>query len=390
LDGSGNVYLEGYSDTTWGSPVRDYTGGDDVYAAKLTTDGALTWNTFLGGSGNESGTGIAVDGSGNAYVAGSSDAAWGSPMRAYTPGVDAFAAKLTTDGALAWNTFLGGSEYDDAQSIAVSEDGNVYVAGSSGGPWGNPVRAYTALGDAFAATLTADGALTWNTFLGGDAVDLGSGIAVDGSGNVYVAGRSYASWGRPVRALTPAGEADAFVVQIPAAPPVCPAVPDTGCRTAQRSLLLLKDDGDHDAHDTLVWKWAKGQATTQAELSDPTTTADYILCVYHAAGFLLGAVVPADAINWATLSDQGYTYSDRARSTNGISRMLLRGNATEDRAKALVKGKGSGLPDPILGNLPLPVTAQLHNEQTGICLEGVYDTATVIKNVSVQFKGTAH
>ena len=52
----------------------------------LTIDPTLTWNTFLGGSGADEARGIAVDGSGNVYVAGSSAATWGSPVRAYTAG----------------------------------------------------------------------------------------------------------------------------------------------------------------------------------------------------------------------------------------------------------------------------------------------------------------
>ncbi len=72
-------------------------------------DPVLTWNTFLGGSGTDYGTGIAVDGSGNVYVGGYSTATWGSPIRAYTSSTDAFAAKLDSGGNLTWNTFLGGS-----------------------------------------------------------------------------------------------------------------------------------------------------------------------------------------------------------------------------------------------------------------------------------------
>jgi cysteine-rich repeat protein len=70
------------------------------------------------------------------------------------------------------------------------------------------------------------------------------------------------------------------------------AVPATGCRTAQKSLLLLKDNDD-DAKDKLLWKWVKGQPTSQTELSDPTATADYTLCVYDANGIVTSATVPA-------------------------------------------------------------------------------------------------
>ncbi len=202
VDGSGNVYVGGFSPATWGSPVRAYTAGMDAFAAKLNSSGGLTWNTFLGGSSGDAGYGIAVDGSGNVYVAGNSGATWGSPVRAYTSGSDAFAAKLGSSGGLTWNTFLGGSGGDAGRAIAVDGNGNVYVAGYSNATWGSPVRSYNSLGDGFAAKLYSSGGLTWNTFLGGSGVDDGIGIAVDGSGNVYVAGQSDVTWGSPVRAYT--------------------------------------------------------------------------------------------------------------------------------------------------------------------------------------------
>ncbi|MBU0494485.1 MAG: SBBP repeat-containing protein [Chloroflexi bacterium] len=206
LDGSGNVYLRGRSSGTWGSPVRAYTAGFDIFAAKLASDGSLTWHTFLGGAGNEMDErgGIAVDGSGNVYVVGYSNAAWGaSPVRAYTAGQDGWAAKLASDGSLTWHTFLGGASNQMASGIAVDGSGNVYVAGYSNVTWGtSPVRAYTAGNDGWAAKLASDGSLTWHTFLGGASSDQGFGIAVDSSGNVYVSGLSGATWGAPVRAYT--------------------------------------------------------------------------------------------------------------------------------------------------------------------------------------------
>jgi len=213
VDGSGNVYVAGRSDATWGSPVLAYTAGnDDAFAAKLDSSGNLTWNTFLGGNGWDEGTAIAVDGSGNVYVAGMSDATWGSPVLAYTAGPDAFAAKLNSSGNLTWNTFLGGDGWDYGSRIALDGSGNVYVAGISNATWGSPVLAYTADSDAFAAKLDSSGNLTWNSFLGGSGYDEGTAIAVDGSGNVYVAGRSDATWGAPVLAY--AAGPDAFVIRL--------------------------------------------------------------------------------------------------------------------------------------------------------------------------------
>ena len=203
VDGSGNVYVGGRSYASWGSPVRAYTGGSDAFVAKLAGDGSLTWNTFLSGNGGAAINGVAVDNSGNVYAAGGVDASWGTPVRAYTSGADAFAAKLAGDGSLTWHTFLGGSgPSDNGYDVAVDSGGNVYVVGRADATWGVPVRAYAGGLDIFAAKLAGDGSLTWNTFLGYGGTDHGNAVAVDGGGNVYVGGWSYATWGAPVRAYS--------------------------------------------------------------------------------------------------------------------------------------------------------------------------------------------
>ena len=212
LDGSGNVYVAGSSAGTWGAPVNPYTGGGDAFAAKLDGSGVRQWNTFLGSAGADYAIGIALDGSGNVYLAGSSAGTWGNPVIPYAGGGDAFAAKLNTGGARQWNTFLGSAGDDSAIGIALDGSGYVYVTGSSAGTWGTPVRPYAAGLDGFAAKLNASGARQWNTFLGSANDDYAIGIARDGSGNVYAAGASGGSWGAPVNSYT--GGDDAFVVKM--------------------------------------------------------------------------------------------------------------------------------------------------------------------------------
>ena len=213
VDGSGNAYVTGYSGASWGSPVQAFSGSENAFIAKLADNGTLKWNTFLASS---RAFGIAVDGGGNAYVTGYSYATWGSPIRLFSGDVDAFAAKLASNGACVWNTFLGGSSSDTGSGIAVDGSGNVYVAGYSQATWGTPERPFSGLGysDVFAAKIDSVGALAWNMFLGGGSDDYGGSIAVDGSGNVYVAGESTATWGYPGRAFSGSGYYDAFVAKI--------------------------------------------------------------------------------------------------------------------------------------------------------------------------------
>jgi len=123
----------------------------------------------------------------------------GSPLRAYSPfDNDAFVAKLDNSGGLLWNTFLGSSAHDEGCGIAVDDSGNVYVVGYSSATWGTPVRAYSSNYDAFIAKLTSNGSLTWNSFLGGTGDDFGlGGVALDTSGNPYVAGTAQRTGAHP-------------------------------------------------------------------------------------------------------------------------------------------------------------------------------------------------
>ena len=201
VDSSGNIYVAGYSTATWGTPVQAFSSGTDAFAAEVNSSGSLTWNTFLGGAGTDQAYAIDLDSSNNVYVAGDSTATWGTPVRAYSSGTEAFVAKLNNSGTLLWNTFLGGSGADDGYAIAVDSSGNVYVAGDSAGTWGSPVLAYSGGTDAYIAKLNSSGSLIWNGFLGGSGSDVGLGLAIDASNNAYVAGYSIATWGSPVPAF---------------------------------------------------------------------------------------------------------------------------------------------------------------------------------------------
>ena len=204
VDTSGNSYVTGQSNAAWGSPVAPYAGSWDGYAAKLDTDGSLQWSTFVGGSSNEYGYGIALDTGGNSYISGYNYAVGGVQ--------DAFAAKLNASGALQWNTSFGGSAWDIGQDIIVDASGNSYVAGRSGATWGSPVNPFAGGYDVLVAKLDTNGSLLWNTFLGGADSDIGSGIALDANGNVYVTGDSGATWGTPASPF--AGNGDGFVARL--------------------------------------------------------------------------------------------------------------------------------------------------------------------------------
>jgi hypothetical protein len=198
VDTSGNVYVTGRSDTTWGSPLNPHSGSDDIVVVKLNSSGAYQWHTFYGSNDDDIGYGIAVDTSGNVYVTGYSNATWGSPLNTHSGNWDMVVVKLNSSGAYQWHTFHGSDSYDWSYGIAVDTSGNVYVTGYSRATWGSPINPHSGDWDMVVVKLDSSGVYQWHTFHGSSDSDCGYGIAVDTSGNVYVTGYSSATWGSPL------------------------------------------------------------------------------------------------------------------------------------------------------------------------------------------------
>ena len=223
MDSSGNAYITGYiysSDfpTTSGCYDSSYGGGTrDAFFSKLTPSGGgssdLLYSTYLGGSGNEQGYGIAVDSSGNAYITGDTTSGFPTTSGCYDSSFggtfDAFFSKLTPSGGgsndLLYSTFLGGSSSDSGSSIAVDSSGNAYITGdteSSSFPTTSGCHDSVKGGggrngggtdeDAFFTKLSPSGDgtgdLLYSSYLGDSGYDYGRGIAVDSSGNAYITG----------------------------------------------------------------------------------------------------------------------------------------------------------------------------------------------------------
>ncbi len=176
----------------------------DAFVSKLNPSGtALMYSTFLGGTGDDAATALALDSSGNAYVTGltySRDFPAVLPLAAANSGgADVFVSKLRTDGAaLLASTYLGGEGDDIAFSLALDRDNNVHIAGvtasASRFPRANAAQVNfgsPAAGghDAFVSKINLDRSLLlYSTLLGGSGSDMGFGIALDSAGNAYVTG----------------------------------------------------------------------------------------------------------------------------------------------------------------------------------------------------------
>ncbi len=139
MDGGGNAYVTGNTNSSgWvsGGWNATYGGSTDGYVVKLSAAGAHLWSTYLGGSFTDDGYGIAVDSSGNAYATGyTNSSGWvsGSGDTSLNGG-DGYVVKLSPSGAHEWSSYVGGTADDSGYGIAVDGGGNVYVTGETGSP----------------------------------------------------------------------------------------------------------------------------------------------------------------------------------------------------------------------------------------------------------------
>jgi hypothetical protein len=253
VDGAGNAYVTGYTYSTEatfpvvGGPDLTFNGDYDAFVAKVRADGTgLVYAGYIGGADGDIGWGIAVDGTGNAYVTGNTDSTEatfpvvGGPDLTFNGGDDAFVVKVRADGTgLLYAGYIGGLMWDLGYGIAVDGAGNAYVTGDTqsteatfpvtvgpdltwnGGMCGfpPPYGDYYPCADAFVAKVRADGtSLVYAGYIGGSDTDSGHSIAVDGAGNAYITGDTESTEDTfPVVGgpdLTFNGDYDAFVAKV--------------------------------------------------------------------------------------------------------------------------------------------------------------------------------
>jgi Beta-propeller repeat len=229
VDGAGDAYVTGITmspDFPTYMPLQsaneELSGRPTAFVAKLNAAGsAFVYSSYLGGSGGSADAGvgdcanaIAVDGEGNAYVAGQTSspnfptaAAFQSvnPSMGSTVGLalgSAFVTKLNSSGsALIYSTYLGGSTSDAALAVAVDASGDAYLSGyttSSDFPIANALQPHNATGghgaNAFVTKFNPTGSgLIYSTYLGGSTYEQANGLALDAAGNAYIAGTTYSN-----------------------------------------------------------------------------------------------------------------------------------------------------------------------------------------------------
>jgi murein DD-endopeptidase MepM/ murein hydrolase activator NlpD len=235
VDDAGDAYVTGVTNSsdlpaTGGAFDTSQGGGTDAFVAKVGASGTeLGYTTFLGGSADDWGQAIAVDGLGNAYVTGSTRSAnfpatTGAWDTSFSGSQDAFLVKVNGPGTgLAYATFLGGGGVEYGSAVAVDGEGRAYAAGSTQSPdFPTTLSAvdtsFNGEWDAFVVQANGTGtALLQATFLGGSSADYARAIAVDGAGSVYLTGATQSSdWPTTSWAFDSAyhGGFDAFIVKL--------------------------------------------------------------------------------------------------------------------------------------------------------------------------------
>ena len=308
VDSSGAAYVTGQTLSTnsccalfptrnAAQPSPGANGSRDAFVAKinpsLTGDASLVYSTFLGGTSAENSTaedgGIAVDSLGAAYVTGATVSAdfpvtAGAYQSVPSALGDAFLVKLNAAGNLfLYSTFLGGSGSDKGTDVAVDSSGRAYVTGYTGSVDFPTSDAFQAVNngspDAFVTQIdpsqSGNASLGYSSYLGGNSLDQGYGIAVDGSGNAYVGGTTAGST-FPATAgafgTQTSGGRDAFLAKI-GATNSSPAATDDAYEVDEDNSLtiatpgILTNDTDDDGDPltaVLVTNVVRGMLTLNA------------------------------------------------------------------------------------------------------------------------------
>ncbi len=208
-DGLGYAYLAGLTTSlnsiaTAGSHQSTYGGsgifGGDAFLVKFDCDGVRQWGTYYGGNYDDYGKSVTTDGFGYVYLTGStyssnSIATAGSHESSFG---GAFLVKFNSNGVRQWGTYYGGGAGDVGNSVATDGSGNIYLAGETWSRYSIATDSshqsyFGGDYDAFLVKFNSNGVRQWGTYYGGSSEDYGNSVATDGSGYVYLTGRTTSS-----------------------------------------------------------------------------------------------------------------------------------------------------------------------------------------------------
>lgn len=305
-DELGAVYTVGSTTGNLGGPNA---GGIDAYASKYDSTGALLWTRQLGTSGDDESRAVSADGLGNVYISGFTT---GSLAGANAGANDAFVRKYDSTGAVQWTQQLGTSSHDRSWGVAADGLGSVYISGTTGG---SLAGASAGGEDAFLRKYAADGSIQWSRQLGTSGSDGSYAVSADGLGNVFISGYTTGSLNGPN-----AGGVDAFLTKYDS----------TGglLWTRQQGTAGL-DYGLGVSADAIGNVYITG--VTAGSLGGPNAGAeDAFLSKYDAAGNLqwtrqLGTLAP-DVSYSVSAAELGYIYI-AGTTAGGLAGSFAGGNA---------------------------------------------------------------
>ena len=223
-DGTGNSYVVGSftGQVGFGRTTVTSRGGSDAFVAKLAWTGAWEWARAVGGAGADHATGVALDGAGRVFVAGSfsQHAPFGKTVLTSQGDADVFVARVSPQGEWEWAAAAGGRGPDRARALATSRAGELLVAGefSDTARFGATALASRGGADAFVARLARTGTWQWATPAGGPDDDRAAALTTNAAGEIYVTGsfRNTAAFG-DAPALWGRGLDDGYVAKLTSA-----------------------------------------------------------------------------------------------------------------------------------------------------------------------------
>ncbi|MFW5972796.1 MAG: hypothetical protein ACOCTG_02295 [Bacteroidota bacterium] len=220
IDDDGNVYVAGHFEGTgeWDMTTQMTSEGTDGFIAKYAADGDVLWIRSVGGPGHDRIDGIAFDGNGSLYVAGTfaETATFGDGTLTSLGEDDGFMAKYDTDGALTWVRQIGGADWIAAADVSVDPSDQAVVAGHFQGIATLQGVALESAGDydVFVATYDSSGDVLWAEHAGGSDFDQVGRISIDDEGGIYISGAYSSSATFGAETLTAAGYYDVYIAKL--------------------------------------------------------------------------------------------------------------------------------------------------------------------------------
>jgi Beta-propeller repeat len=401
-------------DSTYGGTSSVF---GDAFVTKLTSTGGIVHSSYLGGTGSDTGTAIALRPVGitggsfiSAYVTGVTGGA--SPAPGDFPTHNAFSAARSCVGNPCWDMFvtkLAQGEVETQQpvlaggtvtanpggqievSVTSPNAGEVTIVGglAQGGPLAiefditAPVAtAADPLILAFRIDAPLAGAGIVNIIRNLQQVPPCTGAPGTASPDPCIASTTTLPDGDLLVTVNTSA-ASLWTINDGNAFAACPPTPQTGCQPAasQKSKLQLINKTP-DKKDKLTWQWISSATVAGGDFGDPFAASAYQLCLYSGGTLRFDALMPAGELCagrpcWR-LTATGYLYSDKDLTPYGISKMTLRAGAP-GKGKIVLTGKGESLSDTALP-LALPVAVQLARRDDATCWEATYSAATTSKS----------